>query len=266
MRLSKGQLGYLGTSFSLDQSAKNLIRFSSDSDMGIFPYLDISMWSPVTEIAKKQYLVNKKANDIGNNIGNIGKGKVVGVIQGQFTQEHLDKLTQGPLSNSRYFDEFLDKIFKIENNLGLSQDELARLFTIDAFGRAVGHSVFRVVSNPSQNPDSSARLESHSQTNLQKRINNTLRQNTSVSLLPTLPLSTTALNNIRTTSEDAVSMELILDVNSRLSLSLISNLENHGDLETSYGLDFHPSPTTTATFGINRDGNWESTLGFGHRF
>lgn len=266
VKLSKGQLSYLGTSFSLDQSAKNIIRFSSDSDMGIFPYLDVSMWSPVTEIAKKQYLANNEANDIGNNIGNIGKGKVVGVIQGQFTQEHLDKLTESPLLNSRYFDEFLDKVFKIENNLGLSQDELARLFTIDVFGRAVGHSVFRVVRNPSQNLDSLARLEPHSQTNLQERVNNTLRQNTSVSLLPTLPLSSTALNNIRATSEDAASMELILDINSRLSLSLISNLEDHGDLETSYGLDFHPSPITTATFGVNRDGNWESTLGFGYRF
>ena len=266
MKLSKGQLGHLGTSFSLDQNVKNIIRFSSDSDMGIFPYLDISMWSPVAEIAKKQYLTNNEANDIGNNIGNIGKGKVVGVIQGQFTQENWNKLKENPLSDSRYFDEFFDKILKIENNLGLSEDELARLFAIDALGRAVGHSVFRVARNPLQNLDSLARPESHSQTNFQERINNILHQNTNVLLLPTLPLSSTSLNNIRATSEDAVSMELILDINSRLSLSLISNLEDHENLETSYGLDFHPSPITTATFGINRDGNWEGTLGFGYRF
>ncbi len=259
VKLSKGQLSYLGTSFSLDQSAKNRILFSSDSDMGIFPYLDVSMWSSVAEIAKRQYLANNKAN-------NIGKGKVVGLIQGQFTQEHLDKLTESPLLNNRYLDEFLDKILKIENSLGLSQDELAQLFTIDAFGKAVGHSILRVVSNPSQNLDSLARLELHSQTNLQERINNTLRQNISISLLPTLLPFSTALNNIRTTSEYATSMELILDINSRLSLLLTSNLQNHGDLETSYGLDFYPSPITTARFGINRDGNWESTVAFGYRF
>lgn len=266
VKLSKGQLSYLGTSFSLDQSTKNTILFSSDFDMGIFPYLDVSMWSSAAEIAKRQYLANNKSNNIGNNISNIGKGKVVGSIQGQFTQDHLDKLTESPLLSNRHINEFLGKILKIENSLGLSQDELAQLFSIDAFGKAVGHSVFRVVSNPSQNLDSLARLELHSQTNLQDRINNTLRQNTSVSLLPTLLLSSTALNNIRTISEYAMSMELILDINSRLSLLLISNLHNHGDLETSYGLYFHPSPITTAKFDINRDGNWESTVAFGYRF
>ena len=265
VKLSKGQVAHLGTSFNLDQSAKNVIRFSSgDSDMKIPSYLDISisMWSSVTEIAKKQYLADSEANDIGNNIDNLNNGKVMGTIKGQFTKEHLDKF----LSNRQYSNEFLDKIFKIENNLGLSQDKLARLFVIDAFGQAVGHSVFRIVRNPLQNLDSLAHLESDSQTNLQERINNILRQNISVSLLPTLPLSSTALNNIRTTSKDAVSMELILDINSRLSLSLISDLENHGDSETSYSLDFRPSPITTATFGINQDGNWESTLGFGYSF
>ena len=264
VKLSKGQLSYLGISFSLDQNAKNVVRFSSD--IGTLPYLDVSMWSSVTEIAKSQYLVNSEANDTDNNIDNLGKGKVIAVVQGQFTQEHLDKLTQNPLLNSQYFDEFLDEILTIENNLGLSKDELARLFPIDAFGKAIGYSIFRGVGNPSQNPDSLPRLDPHSQTTLQARINNTLRQNTTVSLLPSLPLSSTALNNIRATSEDAMSMELMFNINSRLGLSLISHLEDHGNLETSYGLDFHLSPITTTTFGINREGSWESTLGFGHRF
>ena len=264
VELSKGQLGYLGTSFSLDQSARNVVRFSPD--MGIFPYLDVSMWSSVTEIAKNQYIDNSEANDIGNNIDNLGKGKVIGIVQGQFTQEHLGRLTQNSLLNSQYFDKFLDEIFTIENNLGLSKNELARLFPIDAFGRAIGYRIFRGVDNLLQNPDSLPRLDPHSQTTLQERINNTLRQNTNVSLLPTLPFSNTALNNIRTTSEDVVSMELMFNINSRLDLSLISHLEDHGDLETSYGLDFYPSPITTTTFGINRDGSWESTLGFGYRF
>ncbi|MYF36646.1 MAG: hypothetical protein F4226_07670 [Synechococcus sp. SB0678_bin_12] len=245
VKLSQGQLGYLGTSFSLDQSARNVVHFSPD--MGIFPYLDVSIWSSVTEIAKKQYIANSEAKEnlTGDNIYTFGKGKVIGIVQGQFTQEYLDKLIQKPLLNSQYFDEFLDKILTIENNLGLSKDDLARLFTIDVFGRIVGHSVFGVA---------------------RAKINNNLRQNTSVSLLPSLSFSSTALNNIRTTSEDTVSMELMFNINSRLGLSLISHLEDHGDLKTSYGLDFHPSPITTTTFGISRDGNWESTLGFGYRF
>ena len=185
------------------------------------------------------------------------------------------------------FDDFFDDILKIENNLGLPKDELASLIGIDVFGRAIGRRITNILL-PSANkahqgaPTQISRqsladgrravdslnplTSSHSQTNLLKMINNALRQKTSVSLLPTLAPSSKDANSTGIPSENSVDMELLLNINSRLNLSLISHLKNYGGLETSYVLDFHLSPVMTTKLDIDDDGNWKGSLGFGYRF
>ena len=256
IKLLKGEIDYLGLLLGLDQNAENVVIFSSkendDVNKGI--YLDVAMWSPVIAIAKDTYLANGEIDHTLKNKDSFGKGRVVATVKGDLQQDQLKYLSK--------LEFFFSDIFEIEHNLGLSEDRLANLFAFDISGKVLGDSIFMAFRKPS----SSTHLDHNSPTNILKNALGTLDQKTTFALLPTSLLPGGDSDGIKAASEDTLSMELLFNISSRLSLSAVSHLDSGGDLDTSYGLDFHLSPIITATFGADRDRNWEAALGFGYRF
>ena len=257
LKLLNGGIDYLGNRLRLDQDAKNIVVFSSETNKGI--YLDINTLYSVTDIVRN-LKVDNTLNNMNNfqegkitlsNVDDFGKGRVIVKLQGNLQQDKLEDFTE--ILN--------DDILSIYHNFGSSEDALEDVVFFNVIGKLATNPIliFRNISKSFSSTD----LDHNSPTNILESgqgfsasevdsegifqdFLSALGQKTTLLLLPTSSLST----------------ELVFDINSSLSLSYISYPDSGRGLETEYGLDFHLSPTITATFRTNQDRDWKAALGF----